>query len=88
MKRSHFSVTFDLRQAGKKLNIGRNDLSELLRQRNIFQYGTKPFQQYIDRGYFIRKEKIHNGRIDPYTLVTYKGLVWLKKILVEQEAYC
>lgn len=85
MSNSNFSVTFTLAQLASKLKIGRNTLTALLRTMGIFQDQTKPYQQYIDCGYFLCKQKKHgwSPNLYPYTLVTYKGFVWLRKVLEE-----
>jgi len=85
MKQSIFSNTYTLSVVARKLGIGRKELCALLRRRGIFQHGTIPRQQYIDRGYFIPKEKRHHWspQLYPYTLVTYKGFVWLRNELAK-----
>ena len=49
--------------------------------------GNRPYQSYIDRGYFVVKEKpIDMGGTvfnKPQTYVTAKGLSWLEKVLNE-----
>ena len=43
---------------------------------------TAPYQQYVERGYFVRKPNgKHNGEVKYRTMLTPKGTVWLTKIL-------
>lgn len=77
----------DIGQAAKLLNLpfGRNKLFEKLREEGIFfKNRNEPKQPYIERGYFILKEKLikrdnHESFIVVKILVTQKGLYWLSK---------
>ena len=65
---------------------GRNDLMKLLRKENIFINGkTIPYQRFIKEGYFkvIVTHKLIECEIIgfPMTLVTPKGLIWLRNRL-------
>lgn len=79
----------DIGQAAKILNLpyGRNKLFKELRNRGVFfKERNEPKQQYIDKGYFILKEKWiqrnhNNSFVVIKTLVTQKGLEFLSKIL-------
>lgn len=72
-------------QVAKVLGIGRNKLFAFLRERKVFMTDNTPYQQYIDRGYFVVKEKpIEMGSQvinKPQTYVTAKGVDYLSKIL-------
>ncbi|MGC4035221.1 MAG: phage antirepressor KilAC domain-containing protein [Chitinophagaceae bacterium] len=91
MKFSNYSFLYNLKEAPIKLNlnIGRKDFCTLLRERRIFENGNTPFQEFLDKGYFIcRKTTRGSGStLYPYTLVTYKGLVWLRKTLNDFETW-
>ena len=77
----------DMNTAAKVLGWGRNKLFAELRNRKILMSGNRPYQNYIDRGYFVVKEKPINmgGTVfnKPQTYVTAKGLSWLEKVLNE-----
>lgn len=72
-------------QVAKVLGIGRNKLFAFLRDNNIFMTDNTPYQQYIDRGYFVVKEKpIEMGSQiinKPQTYVTAKGVSYISKLL-------
>jgi phage antirepressor YoqD-like protein len=64
-------------------NLGRNNLFDWLRARGFLMMNTEPYQQYVERGYFVRKpsdKRIH-GEVKYTTMLTAKGTVWLTKIL-------
>lgn len=72
--------------AAKMLGTGRIRLFRELRQRHILDQNNVPFQTYIQRGYF----KVMTGQwLHPEigmqyyakTLVTNRGIEWLKKEL-------
>lgn len=70
------------------MGIGRNKLFEFLRQKNILTYDNRPYQKYIDAGYFrvIEQKYEVNGevRINIKTLVFQKGIDWIRKQLVKE----
>lgn len=74
-----------------EINMGRNTLFDLLREMKVLQSGNnrnKPYQKYIDQGYFTLSEKrLENGR-DVFTpFLTPKGQTWLyKKLKIEMES--
>jgi len=82
---------FDFGVATKMLkykNLGRNKLMEILRNKKILQSGGKtknvPYQQFIDKGYFIVNENsfedsFGNVHITYTTMVTQKGVDAIKK---------
>jgi Rha family phage regulatory protein len=75
----------DMTTVAKVLNWGRNKLFLTLRDKEIFRYNNTPYQSYIDRGYFVVKEKPieMNGQIinKPQTYCTSKGVEYLHRIL-------
>jgi anti-repressor protein len=79
----------DVGQAAKILSLpfGRNTLFTKLRNLGIlFKDRNEPKQEYVERGYFVLKEKFidrdnHEGFTVPKVLVTQKGLAYLHKIL-------
>jgi prophage antirepressor-like protein len=77
----------DMNTAAKALGWGRNKLFAELRNRKILMSGNRPYQRYIDTGYFVVKEKPINmgGTVfnKPQTYVTAKGLSWLERVLSE-----
>ena len=74
-----------MRDAAKVLGTGQNRLFGLLRSRGILMRDNRPYQRYIDAGYFRVVERVHEGRGMPMTytktLVTGKGLAYLQKQL-------
>jgi len=70
----------------KNLNIkglGPNKMSKWLKNRGFLTMHRKPYQQYVDRGYFVMKPSIKriNGRYRYTTYLTPKGTVWLAGII-------
>ena len=62
--------------------LGRNNLFAWLKGRGFIMMNTEPYQQYIARGYFVRKPNgKHNGEVRYTTLLTPKGTIWLTKML-------
>lgn len=70
------------------IGIGRNKLFEFLRQKNILTSDNRPYQKYIDSGYFrvIEQKYEVNGevRINIKTLVFQKGIDWIRKQLAKE----
>lgn len=70
------------------IGIGRNKLFEFLREKNILTSDNRPYQRYIDAGYFrvIEQKYEVNGevRINIKTLVFQKGIDWIRKQLVKE----
>lgn len=70
---------------GKVIGIGRNTLFDLMRQDQILMADNKPYQRYIDSGFFVVIENTpytdRNGKAYPAftTMVTGKGQVWLER---------
>jgi prophage antirepressor-like protein len=74
----------------KALGTGRNRLYDFLRKQKILMSNNVPYQEYIDRGYFVVKEKsIQMGEQvinKPQTYVTAKGVDFIFRLLQEQTA--
>ena len=72
------------------VGIGRNKLFEFLRQKDILTYDNRPYQRYIDSGYFrVVEQKYEAGgevRINIKTLVFQKGIDFIRKQL-QKEGY-
>lgn len=78
----------DIGSAAKVLNlgIGRNRLFEVLRDKRILMNDNKPYQTYIDRGYFRVIEQKYtkpdgSTNISIKTLVYQRGLDYIRKVL-------
>jgi anti-repressor protein len=78
----------DIGSAAKVLNlgIGRNRLFEVLRDKRILMNDNKPYQTYIDRGYFRVIEQKYtkpdgSTNINIKTLVYQRGLDYIRKVL-------
>ncbi len=69
--------------------IGRNKLFEFLRAKNILTYDNRPYQKYIDSGYFrVVEQKYEVGgevRINIKTLVFQKGIDYIRRQLQKEE---
>ena len=63
--------------------LGQNNLFAWLKARGFIMMNTAPYQQYVSRGYFVRKpsSKKIRGEVRYTTMLTPKGTVWLTKIL-------
>ena len=77
----------DMNTVTKTLGWGRNKLFEELRARKILMASNKPYQCFIDRGYFEVKEKPiqMGGQVinKVQTYATSKGVDWLAKTLTQ-----
>ena len=71
------------------MGIGRNKLFEFLRQKDILTYDNRPYQRYIDSGYFrVVEQKYEAGgevRINIKTLVFQKGIDFIRRQLQKEE---
>jgi prophage antirepressor-like protein len=72
----------------KNINIGRNRLFELLRNRKILMSDNQPYQQYVDAGYFKVNEYTFTNRFgqaktNRQTFVTGKGQLYIAKKVKE-----
>lgn len=72
------------------MGVGRNKLFSILRDRKILQPDNKPYQKYIDAGYFkLVEEKYNKGDgtgIYYKTVAKQKGIDFIRKILLEELA--
>lgn len=73
-----------VREAAKLLGTGQNRLFDWLRGQHILMADNRPYQEYLDRGYFRVIEQVwtdRQGNQHPTTktLVTGRGLIWLQK---------
>lgn len=71
------------------MGIGRNKLFEFLRSRNILMSDNRPYQKYIDAGYFrVVEQKYDKGcgeiGINIKTLVFQKGVDYIRRKLREE----
>lgn len=69
---------------------GRNTLFKILRQEKILQKDNRPYQEYIDRGFFrVVEQKYDKGYgetgINIKTLVFQKGVEYIRKLLMKRE---
>lgn len=81
---------FDMRTVAAVLDmgVGRNKIFAILRMRGVFDSNNKPYQQYIDRGYFRCVESVKTDgyylSVNVKTVVYQKGLDFIRKILKEE----
>lgn len=77
-------------EVAKILGYGRNNFFKKLRQMGLLMNDNTPYQKYIDRGYFVVKEKpIQMGDQiinKPQTYITAKGIAYIDKLLHHQPA--
>ena len=72
--------------------FGRNNIFQLLRDRQILRYNNEPYQSYVERGYFkIVEQHWENPHttetmIAKKTVVSQKGIDFIRKILDEEGA--
>lgn len=71
-------------ETAKILGTGRNRFFEWLRERKILMDGNRPYQRFIEQGYFRVIERQFNdargeSRIYVKTLITGKGITWLQR---------
>lgn len=79
--------TVDMGTVAKVLNIkglGRNKIFEILRDKKVLQSDNKPYQKYVDRGYFRLVESKFNKpdgstHVNIKTVVYQKGLDYIRK---------
>lgn len=83
---------FDRADAAKMLRTGPKRLWASLRDWKIVQASGTPYQRYYDLGYFrLVPVLVHKGEYSiPYqqTMVTGKGLAWLKALMDSQVMPC
>lgn len=81
---------FDMKNVANVLDmgIGRNNLFKFLRDQKILMADNRPYQDYIDRGYFrVVEQKYDKGYgetgINVKTLVFQKGVDFIRKRLLQ-----
>lgn len=72
------------RDAAKVFGTGQNRLFAQLRNEGILMEDNRPYQQYVDAGYFVVVERTFtdwagNQHLTTQTRITGKGLIWLQK---------
>lgn len=75
----------------KALDVGRNKLFALLREKKVLMQNNLPYQSYIDRGYFeVRQYTITHFTSGlenkTQTMVTPKGIGWIHTLVTAKEA--
>lgn len=85
-------TAIDMASVAKVLNmgIGRNKLFQFMRDKKVLQANNRPYQTYIDRGYFRCVESSYtkaNGDtcVNIKTVVFQKGVDFIRKLLQEQQ---
>lgn len=76
----------DLNDTAKLIGLGRNTMCSMLRSRGVFYKETKPYQRYMQLGYFKIKEYQYRNSvgeigISTQTFVTQKGLSFLNRLM-------
>jgi len=75
----------DMNSVAKALGVGRNKLYDKLRELKILMDNNRPYQRFVDQGYFVVKQTTRNSRVFNVTMVTGKGELYLHKKLKEDE---
>lgn len=70
-----------LHDRDNSIDIGRNKLFKLLRDKEILMSNNQPYQRYVTSGYFKVKEYTYDTpfgkKVNTQTLVTGKGQLWI-----------
>ena len=61
------------------LGLGRNKLFREMRFNSILNHQNRPYQYYINMGYFEVITRVINGRVIYQPMLTGKGEIWLFK---------
>ena len=75
--------TCDMQTVAKVLNfkgVGRNTLFEILRNKNILQPDNKPYQKFVDAGWFRLIETKYNDEMSGELRIYFKTVVFQKGI--------
>ena len=75
--------TCDMQTVAKTLNfkgVGRNTLFEILRSENILQADNKPYQKFVDAGWFRLIETKYNDEMSGELRIYFKTVVFQKGI--------
>jgi len=75
--------TCDMQTVAKVLNfkgVGRNTLFEILRNENILQTDNKPYQKFVDAGWFRLIETKYNDEMSGELRIYFKTVVFQKGI--------
>jgi phage antirepressor YoqD-like protein len=85
---SNYTTLFRMNEVAKILDLGfgRNTLLSILRVMKILDSANTTFQSYVDRGYFklvVKPRFAQPNRFDLVTLVTEKGLDFLRRVISE-----
>ena len=75
--------TCDMQTVAKTLNfkgVGRNTLFEILRNENILQPDNKPYQKFVDAGWFRLIETKYNDEMSGELRIYFKTVVFQKGI--------
>lgn len=80
--------TYDIGEVAKMLNIpmvGRNNLFKVLRKMRLLMENNRPYQRYVDRGYFkLVQAETHLGTM-PKVVVYQRGIEYIMRKLEEAE---
>ena len=80
---TNLTITEYAKSVHKTTNMGRNQMFKFLRDKKIFTKDNLPYQSYINKGYFVVVEKVHNNIIRVSTSITPLGqqklLAYLKQ---------
>ena len=77
------TTTKSMGDVAKMLNLGRNRLFQMLREKSVLMASNIPYQTYIERGYFKVVESVNENTKQAYstTRVTQKGIDFINKVL-------
>lgn len=78
--------TQTVNEVAKAIGWGRNKLFGKLREIGVLMANNKPYQRYINAGYFVVKETVKNRMPFTVTFVTPKGVAFIERTLVEESS--
>jgi phage antirepressor YoqD-like protein len=85
--KSGAKVLHDVGTVAKSIGTGRNRLFDFLREKNLLNHMSIPYQRYIDRGYFeVKQQKYKQGkvlRMRMKTMLTASGVEYVKRLWQE-----
>ena len=85
LSRTNLTITEFAKSVYTTTNMGRNTLFKFLRDKKIFTKANLPYQSYINKGYFVVNESIHNNIIRVSTSITPLGQQKLLEFIVKNK---
>lgn len=80
----------DMRSVAKLLNLTKGSITlyKILRDEHILDQNNLPYQQYLNRNYFVVKEKLIRKnsfeKLHKFPLVTQKGIDYINRLIMQK----